>query len=1233
MRAALKRISLVGVLALTSTTLSAWDTLVIEGKLDPDKEDIAWQSIYQTGTPKSIPEHSMNSDRAFMRLDPSGDLKDIFGRAGSAQLTAVDLNASLFREDRLYGVDKDAVDTYGDEGDTEVEERLIPPPGLFAGVPDYSFAIYDWLNKNQTCPAFESETYTSKCHEFIGWLGGLNSVHFGTQAKEMYAHHHRNAVALAERAAEMYEAMTPEERLIHREALLEAEHLALVYEGYAQHFLQDRWAIGHMWERWGSPDSEQLNKNLAANIIIGGLAGLIHGAEALIVQYSPADYIFTAADPMSSPLSGNTLIPGSSATAIPMKYVHVRKQGPSEPVPAIGDERLQDSMVGSFSLSKYRTLYPDEKLDVAEQSRSFLNCAAAGWAEVFRSFGQDGNKAGQYGAYKATLSYEAPNFLVLQNDDCWNMWATNQSMVTGLLGKNPEVAMLALARLNWTIDDAPQGGAEGAEKLLPFAGIEGSRQELINYAALMWLYARLDRNGTQIAQGQMQSFRGMAQDFISDATAENASSIPLWGFEHGGKFSSPNYIEPVGLTAQEDVGDNSSTSDHLPWHNVRGRDIQTLYGVFNQAHSDYWCDNRTVLEEEREKGTKRSQEICQRLASYSYQGTHPSYNGAQSRTLKHEDTEVRSLCAIRDKGVEAQDYNDRNNPFWINQGYQPFGNPKDAKTPFTKSDVVANWCGRAPLIDLVDEPDLLDENVAAEIYAGDTIIRFVGWDFGDVEGNVSAIRPDGEKFSFNTILDWTDTYIEIDVSDETLNAGEDYRIEVSLPRQETRPLTDSVGLFYLRVLERESIPEVREVILDINGAGPCGDPVPQFKFVDLDASMPERGDGDDVEDLLATYQADMAVIRPYLEEQLACMKSLRGENLEDFQSLVSNYPKTLKARTSKGVESYEYRMPRLYSGANLDEDLNSIGTEFSMPTLNLPSFGKTQGTSRADGPSNEFEDFVPLDGDIYTRYINELSGVIRSIEGTEYLLGAWVQAFNDTDQFLTAGHSPRDSAEMLARASGVDEYLSGAFIDLMDDRTLRKALLNRSVRRDWEQRRWDSARTDIGTTGLFLNDLISSLPQGLKGWTQMEHTISNILVPNIESEVTMMEREGNKRFNAYIEKQLLECQERSARAPEWAMCSNLMLDSKFHELDEELIELTAWLDRLYQSHFIAIDGAIGISLKQALSFDSDVPIVAVRQYYYYGEDGGKRLFYGWPGRETAQIAKDWPTTFQRFGPE
>jgi len=122
--------------------------------------------------------------------------------------------------------------------------------GEFTHLPDFSWALWDWASGHETCP-LEGASSLADCHDFAAHMGPVNSNHFVPQYREYYRHYHQLALA---RAAE---CRTLETRLASAagrfdEYQRECELEALTLEAVGQHYLQDAWSMGHMWERWGS---------------------------------------------------------------------------------------------------------------------------------------------------------------------------------------------------------------------------------------------------------------------------------------------------------------------------------------------------------------------------------------------------------------------------------------------------------------------------------------------------------------------------------------------------------------------------------------------------------------------------------------------------------------------------------------------------------------------------------------------------------------------------------------------------------------------------------------------------------------------------------------------------------------------------------------------------------------------------------------------------------------------
>lgn len=91
------------------------------------------------------------------------------------------------------------------------------------------------------------------CHEYFPHIGMLNSNHMVPQARRFYDHYHRLALQRAAQCATVFDDLSAAHRDRFRPYVLACEKQALALEAVGQHFLQDAWSMGHMWERWGGP--------------------------------------------------------------------------------------------------------------------------------------------------------------------------------------------------------------------------------------------------------------------------------------------------------------------------------------------------------------------------------------------------------------------------------------------------------------------------------------------------------------------------------------------------------------------------------------------------------------------------------------------------------------------------------------------------------------------------------------------------------------------------------------------------------------------------------------------------------------------------------------------------------------------------------------------------------------------------------------------------------------------
>lgn len=188
-----------------------------------------------------------------------------------------------------------------------IATRSYTLPG-FAALPDHSYALWDWASGNERCPIdtvagtdLDGKDPAVACHLFKSHMGILNSTHFPPQSSKTYAWYHTLALTRAKECKTLNDNFVksllnyadPDQRQRIDAMVKECEREALVIEAVGQHFLQDTWAMGHMWERWGTPflsgfvnidagSSSISEERRARGLFVAAVAGLIHGADSLL---------------------------------------------------------------------------------------------------------------------------------------------------------------------------------------------------------------------------------------------------------------------------------------------------------------------------------------------------------------------------------------------------------------------------------------------------------------------------------------------------------------------------------------------------------------------------------------------------------------------------------------------------------------------------------------------------------------------------------------------------------------------------------------------------------------------------------------------------------------------------------------------------------------------------------------------------------------------------------------
>jgi hypothetical protein len=304
-------------------------------------------------------------------------------------------------------------------GPTKAETRTVTIQ-MFANLPDFSYTLWDWASGNERCPPDASNTDPFDCHNYETHIGWLNSNHMLPQSRRWYEHLHALAMERAEKCKVEYDR-TPAEDLDRMRPYLEAcEKLALVLEGVGHHYLQDSWAIGHMWERWGGTEPDDFGRNRALGFFIGFFTGTIHGAKAVLDEhyltspYGPWD------DPMNAP---NPLVAWRDAGA--------RQYG-------VGDMFI-DSLFGLDD-----SLPDSPAFDYKIQRRALLGCAVSGLREVYAATAQ------LHGPMTSALAAEADLGRSVKNDSCWAQRVTNKALAEGFglnMGPAPVAQRLSVSLL------------------------------------------------------------------------------------------------------------------------------------------------------------------------------------------------------------------------------------------------------------------------------------------------------------------------------------------------------------------------------------------------------------------------------------------------------------------------------------------------------------------------------------------------------------------------------------------------------------------------------------------------------------------------------------------------------------------------------------------------------------------------------------------------------------------
>ncbi len=745
-----------------------------------------------------------HSDLTELTLQEIGADKYI-GKISGKTLTVVDLNVALFRfelaeEDVMPGNDANRA--------LPLEQRFLPTVPQWAGIPDFGYSVDDWINKHYFCPPRHGDGFEN-CHIYFGgWLSAFNSGHFGQQGADTYVLLHKTAMNLAREAKALRERIEasdgssdfPGDRAAHKDKIEEAEMMAYYYEATAQHFLQDRWSTGHMWQRWNAPDVDQnpYGDNVALSSEVGAASGLLHGSEALTgLPDATSSPYFTL---VTSFLSG---LLNLGPTGIEIAKFRLGDNGPV--FSGMGDERLQDWFDGGFGKEYASRGNIDVPVNISRQRGMMMECLDASWADVIRTIGRD-SQSGGFGVIGVKL-YEPFDRGYKPNHTCTDMWLTNESVALAWLGDSL-VPFATMGRMvaNGILGLSGKINPE-AEKTVTSLGLRTDWLEVSAVVAMRYWRAP---NSTDLAHGGLP---------------------PLGLAQQGGAYGPPNYAKHTDLNGLPDRDPETGT------------DKEAVFGFFNRARADYFCrDLAKRLKPWRGSKKGKDRATCHYLADRAWAGTDPTYNGIQKEERVAEDGQrAHAICQLFDGDARiATGKYDEDAPEYLHPGYTPIKNKSD-KSSYGQdafkvtSASVGNWCDKIPVLNFVDDSEQRDEDVVVVQTGPEEKLTVSGLQLGDTRGKLSLTTVDGNPGPALDVTGWSDGEVSFSLKDQTDNGDGDFLIAVTRADG-----VRSVGRFILRT--KPERPEIAEVTISQKGKEVYhdeGDPEKADKFQLIDSGDAE----------------------------------------------------------------------------------------------------------------------------------------------------------------------------------------------------------------------------------------------------------------------------------------------------------------------------------------------------------------------------------------------------------
>ena len=522
------------------------------GALDLGTDDCpegpgAAQGRWRVGSGEaSLDEHRQILERS-MRMAgiPAESLSTINLRIFSADSTVTSVHNTVFADDTLPSVNPVAFDA----ADAAHSRHYIVDE--MAQLPDFSYSLWDWSQGNETCP-LGGGIDPILCHGFKTHMGAANSNHFVPQADNFYNRLHAMAIARAGECRAMHQAIGGEDARFAG-YIKQCEYEALTIEAEAQHFLQDAWSSGHMWQRWGSTDINafptasyptglptfEVQRRIA--VAVAAVSGLIHGAQALM----------GGCDRMCCP-DNNTRFVQNGVVVAGMA----------------GDLHLNDLVLGDSRFA-------------AQRDRLF-SCTTASVRQVYDALGGGGvtPMLGALGGVSPTDGIHINASIDPTGNQCHGALATNKAMfdamaidAVGRFGHEVTVNVtLEGAILSGFLSSVVSDLPGETPKFLP-----GWLRPGVSTVSHAGLPAQLNSDLTWI-------YRAARLNVLVDPNGDDTARMQdAFGFEMTllGTHANSFYASATATAPYQDPD--------LPWTGASGPEAVSIARAYNQGHADSWC--------------------------------------------------------------------------------------------------------------------------------------------------------------------------------------------------------------------------------------------------------------------------------------------------------------------------------------------------------------------------------------------------------------------------------------------------------------------------------------------------------------------------------------------------------------------------------------------------------------------------------------------------------------------